>query len=110
MDCCGHSEAHVFARGPWMWNAAVDSVGAMLAGGVGPLGSTAAARTAETASTALDVLRKFISVDVHSHGGKTGITSKAPPNDDLANDMRAGSLAVACLADVPDGPILVARL
>jgi membrane dipeptidase len=78
----------------------------MLAGGVGPLGSTAAARTAETASTALDVLRKFISVDVHSHGGKTGITSKAPPNDDLANDMRAGSLAVACLADVPDGPIL----
>jgi membrane dipeptidase len=49
------------------------------------------------------VLRKFISVDVHSHGGKTGITSKAPPNDDLANDMRAGSLAVACLADIPDG-------
>jgi membrane dipeptidase len=36
----------------------------------------------------------------------TGITSKAPPNDDLANGMRAGSLAVACLADVPDGPIL----
>jgi membrane dipeptidase len=103
MDCCGHSEAHVSARGPWMWNAAVDSVGAMLAGGVGPLGSTAAARTAETASAALDVLRKFISVDVHSHGGKTGITSKAPPNDDL---VRAGSLAVACLADVPDGPIL----
>ena len=106
MDCCGHSEAHVSARGPWMWNAAVDSVGAMLAGGVGPLGSTAVARTAETASAALDVLRKFVSVDVHSHGGKTGITSKAPPNDDLANDMRAGSLAVACLADVPDGPIL----
>jgi membrane dipeptidase len=29
-----------------------------------------------------------------------------PPNDDLAKGMRAGSLAVACLADVPDGPIL----
>jgi len=26
----------------------------------------------------LDVLRKSISVDVHTHGGKTGITSKAP--------------------------------
>jgi membrane dipeptidase len=65
-----------------------------------------AARTAETASAALDVLRKTISVDVHTHGGKTGIMSKAPPNDDLANAMRAGSLAVACLADVPDGPIL----
>jgi hypothetical protein len=52
------------------------------------------------------VLRKSISVDVHTHGGKTGVTSKAPPNDDLANAMRAGSLAVACLADVPDGPVL----
>src|SRR6202165_4966084 len=42
----------------------------------------------------------------HSHGGGTGITSKAPPSGDLANAMRAGSLAVACLADVPDGPLL----
>jgi membrane dipeptidase len=78
----------------------------MLAGEVGPPGSTAAAKTAEAASAALLVLRGSISVDVHSHGGKTGITSKAPPNDDLANAMQAGSLAVACLADVPDGPIL----
>jgi membrane dipeptidase len=106
MDCCGHGAAHAFTHGPWMWNAGRGSVSAMLAGGVEPHGSTAAARTAETASAALDVLRKFISVDVHSHGGKTGITSKAPPNDDLANDMRAGALAAACLADVPDGPIL----
>src|SRR6266481_8204058 len=103
MDCCGIG----YALTPyWMWSTALVSVGAMLAGDVGPRGSTVAARTAETASAALDVLRKFISVDVHSHGGKTGITSKAPPNDDLANDMRAGSLAAACLADVPDGPIL----
>jgi membrane dipeptidase len=43
---------------------------------------------------------------VHSHGGKTGITSKAPPSGDLADAMRAGSLAVACLADVPDFPVL----
>jgi len=85
---------------------ALPPVGAMLAGGVGPRGSTAAARTAETASAALGVLRKSISVDVHTHGGKTGIMSKAPPNDDLGDAMRAGSLAVACLADVPDGPIL----
>jgi membrane dipeptidase len=78
----------------------------MLAGGVAPRGSTAAAQTAATASAALDVLGKSVSVDVHTHGGTTGITSKAPPNDDLANGMRAGSLAVACLADVPDGPVL----
>jgi membrane dipeptidase len=108
MDCCGHAHCHGHAltRRQWMWRTALSSVGAMLAGGVGPHGSTAAAQTAETASAALDVLRKSISVDVHTHGGTTGITSQAPPNGDLADGMRAGSLAVACLADVPDGPIL----
>ncbi len=104
MDCCGHG--HALAPRPWISSAALTPVGAMLAGDAGPRGSTAAARKAETASAALDVLRKSISVDVHTHGGKTGITSKAPPNDDLAGAMRAGSLAVACLADVPDGPVL----
>src|SRR3954453_12961891 len=89
-----------------MWSTALTSVGAMLAGDVGPRGSTAAAQTAETASGALDVLRKSFSVDVHTHGGTTGITSKAPPNADLANGMRAGALAAVCLADVPDGPVL----
>jgi len=108
MDCCGHCtcHSHAFTRRQWMWSTVLTSVGAMLGGGVGPRGSTAAAQTAETASAALDVLRKSISVDVHTHGGTTGITSQAPPNDDLASGMRAGSLAVACLADVPDGPIL----
>jgi membrane dipeptidase len=104
MDCCAHG--HALSYRPWIWSTALTSLSAMLAGDVRPRGSTAAARTAETASAALDVLRKTISVDVHTHGGKTGITSKAPPSDDLANHMRAGSLAVACLADVPDGPIL----
>jgi membrane dipeptidase len=104
MDCCSHG--HAFTRRQAIWSTMLTSVGAMLAGGIGPRGSTAAAQTAETASAALDVLRKSISVDVHTHGGTTGITSKAPPNDDLATGMRAGSLAVACLANVPDGPIL----
>jgi membrane dipeptidase len=89
-----------------MWSTAAISVGAMLAGGMALRGSTAAAQTAENASAALDVLRKSISVDVHTHGGITGISSEAPPNDSLANGMRAGSLAVACFADVPDRPIL----
>ena len=104
MDCCGHN--HVAAPQPWVWSTALVSLGAMLAGGVGPRGSTKAARTAEDASAALAVLRKSISFDVHSHCGSTGITSKAPPSSDLANAMRAGSLAVACLADVPDSPVL----
>jgi membrane dipeptidase len=105
MDCCG-GHGHVFAHHPGMWGTAAIPVAAMVAGGNAPHGSTAAAKTAEGAAAALDVLRKFISVDVHTHGGKTGISSGAPPSGDIARDMRAGSLAVACLADVPDGPIL----
>src|SRR5215813_3700324 len=104
MDCCGYG--HVVAPQPCVRSAPLVSVGAMLSGEVGPRGSTAAARTAEDASAALDVLRKSISFDVHSHGGTTGITSKAPPSRDLTNAMRAGSLAVACLASVPDWPVL----
>jgi membrane dipeptidase len=112
MDCCGHGHCHGHAltRRRWMWGTVLSSVGAMLGGGVGPRGSTAAAQTAETTSAALDVLRKSISVDVHTHGGTSGITSQASPNDALANGMRAGSLAVACLADVPDAPIRAPRL
>jgi membrane dipeptidase len=89
-----------------VWSAPLVSVGAMLAGEAGPRGSTQAAQTAESTAAALAVLRDSISVDVHSHGGSTGITSKAAPNGDLADAMRAGSLAVACLADVPDWPVL----
>lgn len=108
MDCCGHCHCHghAFTRRQWMWGTVATSVGAMLAGGMALRGSTAAAQTAENASAALDVLRKSISVDVHTHGGISGIASQAPPNDSLASGMRAGSLAVACFADVPDSPIL----
>jgi membrane dipeptidase len=109
MDCCSPgccSHDHTFTRRQWMWRSALTSLAALFAGGLEPRGSTAAAQTAETSSASLEVLRKSISVDVHTHGGTTGITSRAPPNDDLAKGMRAGSLAVACLADVPDGPIL----
>ena len=102
MDCCSQA----LTRRNWLWGTMLTSVAAMLAGGAAPPGSTAAAETAETTSAALGVLRKSISVDVHTHGGTTGITSKAPPSDDLANGMRRGSLAVVCLADVPDGPVL----
>ncbi len=104
MDCCSHG--HTLTRRQWMWSTALSSLGALLAGGLAPRGSTAAAETAETTTAALALLRRSISVDVHTHGGTTGITSQAPPNDDLAKGMRAGALAVACLADVPDGPVL----
>jgi membrane dipeptidase len=106
MDCCGHVHGHRHAPPHPPWAAGLAPVAAMLAGAAGPPGSTAAAEAAENTAAALALLRAAISVDVHSHGGRTGITSKAPPNGDLANAMRRGGLAVACLADVPDLPIL----
>jgi hypothetical protein len=104
MNCCGHVHRSMHHAGcgarPCLRSRRC------LRGGVGLAGSTVAARTAENASAALDVLRRSISIDVHPHGGKTGITWKAPPSNDLAHAMRAGSLAVVCLADVPDMPVL----
>lgn len=58
------------------------------------------------ATAALTLLRDNVSVDVHSHAGATGIGSNSPPNGDLARGMRAGRIAIVCLADVPDWPIL----
>jgi len=54
MDCCGHCHCHghAFTRRQWMWGTILSSVAAMLAGGVGPRGSTAAAQTAEATSCA----------------------------------------------------------
>ncbi len=42
MDCCGHGYA--LTRRQWMWCTVLTSVAAMLGGGVGPRGSTAAAQ------------------------------------------------------------------
>src|SRR5262245_42564326 len=103
MDCCGYG--HVVAPQPCVRSAPLVSVGAMLSGEVGPGGSTAAARTAEDASAALDVLRKSISFDVHSLAALP-VSPRRPPSRDLTNATRAGSLAVACLASVPDWPVL----
>jgi hypothetical protein len=87
MDCCAHG--YIVASQPWMWRTPLASVGATLAGEAGPRGSTEAARIADTTAAALAVLRNSISVDVHSHGGKTGVISKALPSSDLADAMNA---------------------
>ena len=86
MDCCGHSD--LAAPQPWVWNTPLVAVGATLAGNTGPRGSTQAARSAETAAAALGVLRNSISVDVHSHGGNTGITEGAAERRSRERDAR----------------------
>src|SRR5262249_60773196 len=47
-----------------------------------------------------------IPLDVHSPGGAAGVISAGAPNDDLARGMRAGLVAIVCLADVPDQPVI----
>ncbi len=102
MDCCGNA----LTRRTWMSGTLATSIGAMLGGWANERAGAATPAASEDVTAAREILRRFISVDVHTHGGATGIISKAPPNGDLAKGMRAGSLAVACLADVPDGPLL----
>ncbi|HUK62011.1 MAG TPA: membrane dipeptidase [Dongiaceae bacterium] len=102
MLCCGHA----LTRRESMWSAVLGSAGAMVGGGGG--GTRAEAQTdAEPTAAAIALLRDNVSVDVHTHAGPEGITSRtAAPSGEIARSMRAGRLAVLCLADVPDGPIL----
>ena len=112
MTCC----AHTFTRRQWMWSAAVTSAGAALAAcSAGRGGETAAASPAAMSAVPADaaaetpaakLLRDTVSVDVHTHGGATGITSKSAAERGSRARDAGGPLAVACLADVPDLPIL----
>jgi membrane dipeptidase len=113
MPCCGYA----LSRRDWMWSTALGSFGAMLAGCArtgadNPARADASTRADATASdsslaAANTLLRDNVAIDVHTHAGANGITSRtARPTDDLARQMRAGRIAVLCLADVPDAPIL----
>ena len=107
MDCC----APTITRRQWLWNTVLSSAGA-LAAGCAARSSDGTAMAADAPSAAAQaVVRQYVSVDVHSHGGATGITARggASPNDDLARGMRAGGMATVCFADVPDSPLLGRR-
>ena len=102
MHCCGYA----LSRQDWTWSTALSSLGAMLSACASTRESMpATAATPLAAATTL--LRENISIDVHTHAGPNGITSRtAPPSDDIARGMRAGGIAILCLADVPDSPLL----
>jgi membrane dipeptidase len=106
MTCCGH--ALHWTRRDWMRSTLLTAASAMVAGGAGARSRASAAEAAETPyPAAAKLLREHVSVDVHTHAGPHGVTSRtAAPSDALARSMRAGRIAVLCLADVPDGPIL----
>src|SRR5215471_5098556 len=98
--CCGHVSAGRRRSGLM---ASVAAFFADLASG--SRGASATAPAVE-ASAAQRLLADHISIDVHSHGGATGVISAGAPNGDLARGMRAGRVAIVCLADVPDQPVL----
>lgn len=105
MTCC----AHGFTRRQWMWNTLISSAGAALAacaGGAAETPKTAVPTTTTARDAARRLLAENVSVDVHTHGGPIGITSKNAPSDALGRSMRTGRISVLCLADVPDGIIL----
>jgi membrane dipeptidase len=103
MLCCGYAPT----RREWMWSALLGAASAMGAGCAAGHAETPVAPSVEPYPAAAKLLRENVSVDVHTHAGPKGITSRtAAPSDDLARSMRAGGIAVLCLADVPDGPIL----
>ncbi|HYB71500.1 MAG TPA: membrane dipeptidase [Candidatus Bathyarchaeia archaeon] len=103
MHCCGHSPS----RREWMWSTLLTTAAAVIAG------CASAGRPEESAvsdddplAAALRLLRENASVDVHTHAGPFGITSNSRPSGSIARTMRSGRIAVLCLSDVPDGPIL----
>ena len=86
MHCCGHA----WSRREWMWSTLLTTTSAMFAG-CGGTRSDAAAAAAEPSAAASRLLREHVSIDVHTHAGPNGITSRtASPSDDLARSMRAG--------------------
>src|SRR5262245_60541656 len=103
MTCC----AHALPRRGSFWHALSGAARSLFSASAGsePVAATTSAAD-EALAAARRVLDQHVSVDVHSHAGPTGITSRNAPGDDLARGMRAGRIAVVCLADVPDWPVL----
>ena len=90
MHCCGHA----LPRRSWMWSTVLSSLGAMLSATCTTSRTDAAhPQTSLSAaeSAAEQVLRDHISIDVHTHAGPHGLTSRmARPSADLGRSMRAG--------------------
>jgi len=107
MDCC----RGMISRRSWLWGTLAASAASLAAGCAARQSDGSGATMPDASSAAVrGVLRDYISVDVHSHAGATGVNARGvAPNGDLARGMRAGGLATVCLADVPDAPLLGRR-
>jgi membrane dipeptidase len=105
MDCC----ATHLTRRHWLWSTVAASAGALLSACASTTKTEQAQATTSASpyAAAQKVLKDNISIDVHTHAGVNGVTSRtARPSHELAHGMSAGGIAVLCLADVPDALIL----
>ena len=91
MCCCGLE----VSRRQWLWASLIASAATLLTPFKGRAQDDPAVKA---------ILRKTISVDVHSHAA--GIIFNRPADSTLADGMRKGGLSAVCLASVPDGPVL----
>jgi membrane dipeptidase len=102
MHCCGYA----LTRRDWMGTIALTSLASMFSAACATTRSDLMS-TAPSLAAAERLLRENVSIDVHTHAGPNGITNRTVrPSDALATGMRAGRIAILCLSDVPDGPIL----
>jgi membrane dipeptidase len=101
-SCCSYPASLYHS----MWSGLAASAATLFAGlASGSRGASITAPAAE-ATAAQRLLADNISIDVHTHGGATGVIAESAPNGDLARGMQAGRVAIVCLADVPDQPVL----
>jgi len=89
-----------------MWSGLAASGAALFAGLASESRGASITAPAAEATAAQRLLADNISIDVHTHGGATGVIAESAPNGDLARGMQAGRVAIVCLADVPDQPVL----
>lgn len=92
MCICGMT----MTRRDWLAMALAASAGSML--------PARRARAAEVSEAAKDVLRRTISVDMHSHAGGRAFGERM--DDALAASMRGGLLSAICLTYSADGPVI----
>src|SRR5262245_8935044 len=96
MCCCAMDVP--LSRRQWLWTTLMASAATLVTNRV---------HAQEPVSAeALALLKANPSVDVHTHGGPQGISTKNDPTDAIAKSMRAGGLSTLCFAEVPDGPLL----
>ena len=102
MTCCGH----VLTRREWMWSAMLGSAGTVVGAGRARERRRRPRREAARGRHGGAARQRLGGRPHPRRARRHHVAHRARPSDEIARSMRAGRLAVLCLADVPDAPIL----